>query len=68
VIAFLVTISSPSAWLSDRWTDFKHPQNGNSSTHLTALGSNRYDFWRVALDETRAHPFRGIGGRGFYSA
>ena len=29
------------------------------------LGSNRYDFWRVALDEFAHHPFAGIGGRGW---
>jgi O-antigen ligase len=69
VIAFFVRVPAPGAWVSKEWTSFKHKHPADSgSTHLTALGSNRYDFWRVTLDEAAAHPLRGIGGRGFYSA
>jgi O-antigen ligase len=69
VIAFVVSVSTPGAWASKEWTSFKHLHPSPSgSTHLTSLGSNRYDFWRVALDEAVAHPLRGIGARGFYSA
>ena len=68
VVAFVVAVPSPGSWLSGKWAAFKHPATGGTSSHLTSLGSNRYDFWRVALDETRRHPVRGIGGRGFYSA
>jgi O-antigen ligase len=67
VVAFAAAVPSPRTWASDTWASFKHP-GGGGSTHLTSLGSNRYDFWRVALDEARAHPLRGLGGRGFYSA
>jgi tetratricopeptide (TPR) repeat protein len=35
------------------------------ATHLLTLGSNRYDFWRVALDEFAAHPVAGTGARSF---
>jgi O-Antigen ligase/Tetratricopeptide repeat len=69
VIAFFVSVSAPGAWVSKEWTSFKHKNPAQTgSTHLTALGSNRYDFWRVSLDEAAAHPLRGIGARGFYSA
>jgi hypothetical protein len=68
VAAFFASVHAPGAWAHDKWAAFKHPGGGGSSTHLTSLGSNRYDFWRVALDETRAHPLRGLGGRGFYNA
>jgi hypothetical protein len=69
VIAFFVSVPAPGAWMSKEWTSFKHKHPADSgSTHLSALGSNRYDFWRVALAEAAAHPLRGIGGRGFYSA
>ena len=36
-----------------------------ASSHFGQLGSNRYDFWRVALDEFARHPLAGIGGRGW---
>ena len=69
VVAFLVSVPAPGAWVSKEWTSFKHKRPAETgSSHLTALGSNRYDFWRVALDEAAAHPLHGIGARGFYSA
>jgi tetratricopeptide (TPR) repeat protein len=69
VVAVLTAGRSPEAWASEKWTAFKHgPSAQANATHLTSLGSNRYDFWRVALDEAKAHPLRGIGGRGFFSA
>lgn len=68
VVAFFVTVSAPGSWLGAKWTAFKDAPPGGGATHLTSLGSNRYDFWRVALDETVAHPLRGLGGRGFFSA
>lgn len=66
--AFLVHERSPSAWVSRTWTSFKNPNSGaGQATHFTALGSHRYDFWRVALDAGAAHPLGGVGSRGFYS-
>ena len=41
------------------------PRNETTSTHLLTLGSNRYDFWRVAIHQFREHPVGGIGARGF---
>src|SRR5205085_1524736 len=38
------------------------------ATHLVQVGSNRYDSWRVALDEFAHHPLLGIGSRGFGTA
>ncbi len=49
------------------WQSFKSPKayaadNPSSGSRLTSgLGSNRYDFYRVALDEFAAHPLLGIG-------
>jgi hypothetical protein len=69
VIVFFVSVPAPGAWVSKEWTSFKHKHASQTgSSHLSSLGSNRYDFWRVSLDEAAAHPLRGIGGRGFYSA
>jgi hypothetical protein len=67
--AFLVGVDRPGHFLSDRWRSFKHlPEKREGSTHFFSLGSNRYDFWRVALDEFGHHPLAGIGSRGFSSA
>ncbi len=54
---------SPEDRVSKAWHDFKSGQpaeTGNSYFGL-GLGSNRYDFWRVALGEFRDHPVRGVG-------
>jgi O-antigen ligase len=62
----IVAPSHPQAWLSAHWQSFKHPESpGSASTHLVQLGSNRYDFWRVAVEEFRRHPLVGDGARGF---
>jgi tetratricopeptide (TPR) repeat protein len=52
------------------WDTFKSPSGygANSSTAdrlIGGLGSNRYDFYRVALDEFVAHPVGGIGADNF---
>ena len=39
--------------------------NGSGNRLLSGLGSNRYDFYRVALDEFVAHPLVGIGADNF---
>ena len=50
---------SPGRYVGDRWRAFKHaPDDESGSSHLLSLGSNRYDFWRVALKEFREHPRR----------
>ncbi len=52
------------------WDTFKSPTgygaNATAGSRLTSgLGSNRYDFYRVALDEFAAHPLVGIGADNF---
>jgi hypothetical protein len=67
--AFLVAVPHPGRFAADRWHSFKHlPSSETTSSHLLSLGSNRYDFWRVALDETARHPVAGVGGAGFQAA
>src|SRR5204862_2689970 len=39
--------------------------NGSGSRLTSGLGSNRYDFYRVALNEFAAHPVAGIGADNF---
>ncbi len=59
----LVFGGSPVTRLKDGWHTFKAGYSANvAGNHLVSgLGSNRYDFYRVALDEFVAHPVLGIG-------
>lgn len=45
------------------WHNFKagYPTQTSNSHFSLGLGSNRYDFWRVALIELRHHPLEGVG-------
>ena len=64
--AFFVRVDHPVRFAQEKWRAFKHvPRQEATSTHLFTLGSYRYDFWRVALDEFDRHPLAGIGSRGF---
>jgi len=48
------------------WNSFANANTGPSgSSRFTALGSQRVDFWRVALHEWDAHPLAGIGQDNF---
>jgi O-Antigen ligase len=64
--AFAATVHRPGHFLADKWRSFKTlPPTQQGSSHLFSLGSNRYDFWRVALHTFEHHPLAGVGGRGF---
>jgi tetratricopeptide (TPR) repeat protein len=65
-VAFFASVDHPGRYFGDRWRSFKHaPYDETGRNHFISLGSNRYDFWRVALTEFRHHPLAGIGDRGF---
>jgi O-antigen ligase len=58
----------PVARVRHGWDTFKagYVPNGTVGSHLTSgLGSNRYDFYRVGLNEFVAHPLIGIGADNF---
>ncbi|HTA36990.1 MAG TPA: O-antigen ligase family protein [Solirubrobacteraceae bacterium] len=64
----LVAAGNPVTRLEHAWHSFKGGYSGDQShgSRLTSgLGSNRYDFYRVALDEFVAHPLIGIGADNF---
>ena len=66
VAAFFASVDHPRRFAADKWAAFKRlPTNEQAQTHFVSLGSNRYDFWRVALHEFADHPLAGIGARGF---
>jgi hypothetical protein len=72
IVGALVAIGNPVAWARDRWDDFRttgYEQVESQATRFTgSLGSNRYDFYRVALDELASHPLTGIGQDNFQEA
>ena len=68
VVVALNAIGNPVDWAHERWDDFKsgHDQQDFSASRFTGdLGSNRYDFWRVAIDQFEDHPIGGAGTENF---
>ena len=64
----LAAAGNPLTRLESGWNTFKGGYGANSTTGnrlISGLGSNRYDFFRVALDEFAAHPAVGIGADNF---
>lgn len=64
----LVAAGNPVTRLEKGWHSFKggYASENTSGSRLTnGLGSNRYDFYRVALDEFLHHPLVGIGADNF---
>jgi O-Antigen ligase len=63
-----VAAGNPLTRLEHGWRSFKGGYSADSRTGsrlVSGLGSNRYDFYRVALDEFAAHPLGGIGADNF---
>jgi hypothetical protein len=66
--AFAASVDRPGHWVAAQWRSFKRlPAQKQGTSHLFSLGSNRYDFWRVAAKTFEHHPLAGVGGRGFRS-
>jgi tetratricopeptide (TPR) repeat protein len=68
VAAGLIVAGNPVGRIEQGWHSFKggYGTSGTSGDRLiSGLGSNRYDFYRVALDEFSAHPIIGIGADNF---
>lgn len=67
-LTVLVLVSgNPTSRVKNEWKDFKsgYQATEEGSRFSRGVGSNRYDFWRVALGEFKAHPVRGIGADNF---
>jgi hypothetical protein len=63
---FFAAVPHPGRWASDQWASFKHlKKEKTSGSHFTSLGSNRYDYWRVAIKEFEREPIAGCGARCF---
>jgi tetratricopeptide (TPR) repeat protein len=64
----LAAAGNPVTRIRHGWETFKGGYAADSTTGsrlVSGLGSNRYDFYRVALDEFLAHPLVGIGADNF---
>jgi tetratricopeptide (TPR) repeat protein len=65
----LVAAGNPVARARHAWDTFKSPRgyaaNASGNRLTSGLGSQRYDFYRVALNEFAAHPLAGIGADNF---
>jgi len=64
----LAVAGNPVTRIKHSWDSFKggYAETAPTGSHLgSGLGSNRYDFYRVALDEFVAHPVLGIGADNF---
>jgi hypothetical protein len=67
-IAVTASHGSPFAALADAWNDFKtepQPEEGGGPRFGASLGSNRYDFWRVAWGNFADAPLAGVGADNF---
>ena len=69
IVIGLAAVGNPGDWLNDRWQDFKgdYDKGGFQTSRLTGdLGSGRYDFWSVGLnDEFASAPVVGEGADNF---
>jgi len=63
----LVAAGNPVHRVEHAWHSFKggYGSIGGGDRLVSGLGSNRYDFYRVSLDEFTAHPVAGIGADNF---
>jgi tetratricopeptide (TPR) repeat protein len=60
------THGDPLAFVKRQWHGFAHQSSSDPGTsHFAAVGSGRYDFWRVSLDAFVAHPVAGVGQDNF---
>jgi tetratricopeptide (TPR) repeat protein len=59
----LAAVHDPIGRISHGWDTFTqgYAANGSGDRLTSGLGSNRYDFYRVSLDEFASHPLIGIG-------
>ncbi|HTX46935.1 MAG TPA: oligosaccharide flippase family protein [Solirubrobacteraceae bacterium] len=64
----VATHGHPFRFIDRQWNAFSHETTASeqgSASHFAALGSGRYDFWRVSLDALAAHPVGGLGQDNF---
>ena len=63
--ALAATHGHPFSFVKRQWNGFTHDATGDTGSHFAAVGSGRYDAWRVSLEALAAHPFGGLGQDNF---
>lgn len=70
LIVFVVATGDPSRWIENRVDEFftqGTPDEGRIASRFEVnAGSERDDFWQVAIDVSKDHPLLGTGGGGFH--
>ncbi|MGA9761411.1 MAG: O-antigen ligase family protein [Gaiellaceae bacterium] len=63
----VVSVGHPIRHIDTAWHNFSTGAEGDSSSShfISFYGTHRYDFWRVSVDEFRAHPVGGVGANNF---
>ena len=68
-VAFVVATGDPAGWFGDRVDEFLTqgtPEAGQAESRFEVnAGSERDDFWRVAIKVSGDEPLLGVGGGGF---
>jgi O-Antigen ligase len=67
-VAGVAATDDPAGRLSDAWSEFKEggeEPGGGESRFTSSLGTDRYDFWRVAWERFEDRPLTGIGADNF---
>lgn len=66
-VAGVAKVGDPFDKASESWQSFKSGGDGTAagSSRFSTVGTNRYDFWVVALDRFRERPLQGIGSENF---
>jgi O-antigen ligase len=60
----LLGVGEPVGATADAWHEFKQLDVGaaqSSSSRFSSGGGNRYDYWRIAVEQFRDRPLEGIG-------
>ncbi len=68
LLAGVVALGDPAGRVSDAWHSFSEggqPATGRPGRLASGLGSNRSDFYRVALRSFSDHPLEGVGADNF---
>ena len=63
--AVVVAIGIAVVATNEARPDLRRPATGATPSRLVSVDSNRYEYWRVALDVFGEHPLAGVGAGGF---
>jgi hypothetical protein len=66
-VAALIAVGNPVSYASAKWNEFRdlNAATTSAATRLTTASGQRYDLWRVAVDEWAGQPVLGVGQGGY---